>query len=89
MSCLMRSENMDAFPFCLDTKDMEEIIRTVKLIASGFGGINLEDIYAPRCFEIEYSWEKLDIPVFSRWPARDGDSGVRGSHQYFQTGWER
>ena len=45
--------NVDAFPICLDTKDPEEIIRTVKNIAPGFGGINLEDISAPRCFEIE------------------------------------
>ena len=44
---------VDAFPICLDTQDVEEIIRTVKLIAPVFGGINLEDISAPRCFEIE------------------------------------
>ena len=44
---------IDAFPICLDTKDPEEIIRTVKLLAPVFGGINLEDISAPRCFEIE------------------------------------
>ena len=44
---------VDAFPICLDTKDTEEIIETVKRIAPGFGGINLEDISAPRCFEIE------------------------------------
>ena len=56
---------VDAFPICLDTKDTEEIIRTVKLIAPVFGGINLEDISAPRCFEIEKRLkEELDIPVF-------------------------
>ncbi len=56
---------IDAWPICLDTKDTEEIIRTVKAIAPGFGGINLEDISAPRCFEIERRLqEELDIPVF-------------------------
>ncbi len=56
---------VDAFPICLDTKDTEEIIRTVKLIAPAFGGINLEDISAPRCFEIEKRLKaELDIPVF-------------------------
>ena len=57
--------NVDAFPICLDTKDTEEIIETVKRIAPSFGGINLEDISAPRCFEIEERLKKeLDIPVF-------------------------
>jgi malate dehydrogenase (oxaloacetate-decarboxylating) len=57
--------NVDAFPICLDTKNVDEIVRTVKLIAPGFGGINLEDIGAPRCFEIEERLKKeLDIPVF-------------------------
>ena len=56
---------VDAYPICLDTQDTEEIIRTVQLIAPGFGGINLEDISAPRCFEIEQRLIKLlDIPVF-------------------------
>ena len=56
---------VDAFPICLDTKDTEEIIETVKRIAPTFGGINLEDISAPRCFEIERRLkEELDIPVF-------------------------
>jgi malate dehydrogenase (oxaloacetate-decarboxylating) len=55
---------VDAFPICLATRDTEEIIRTVKAIAPGFGGINLEDISAPRCFEIEERLvEELDIPV--------------------------
>src|SRR5918998_395774 len=56
---------VDAFPICLDTKDPDEIVRTVKNLAPGFGGINLEDISAPRCFEIEDRLkEELDIPVF-------------------------
>lgn len=56
---------VDAFPICLDTKDTEEIIRIVKAISPAFGGINLEDISAPRCFEIEERLkEELDIPVF-------------------------
>jgi len=56
---------VDAIPLCLDTKDTEEIIKTVKYIAPVFGGINLEDISAPRCFEIEERLKKeLNIPVF-------------------------
>jgi malate dehydrogenase (oxaloacetate-decarboxylating) len=56
---------VDAFPICLSTKDPDEIVRTVKNIATAFGGINLEDISAPRCFEIEDRLkEELDIPVF-------------------------
>ncbi len=56
---------VDAFPICLATQDTEEIIKTVKYIAPVFGGINLEDIAAPRCFEIEQRLkEELDIPVF-------------------------
>lgn len=56
---------VDAFPIALDTQDTEEIIKTIKLIAPTFGGINLEDISAPRCFEIEKRLiEELDIPVF-------------------------
>jgi malate dehydrogenase (oxaloacetate-decarboxylating) len=56
--------NIDAYPICLDTQDTEEIIRTIKIISVGFGGINLEDISAPRCFEIEERLKKeLDIPV--------------------------
>ncbi len=56
---------VDAFPVCLDTKDPDEIVATVKAIAPGFGGINLEDISAPRCFEIEDRLKaELDIPVF-------------------------
>ncbi|MBI4841237.1 MAG: NAD-dependent malic enzyme [candidate division NC10 bacterium] len=56
---------VDAFPICLDTQDPDEIVRTAKYIATGFGGINLEDISAPRCFEIEERLQKeVDIPVF-------------------------
>jgi malate dehydrogenase (oxaloacetate-decarboxylating) len=56
---------VDAFPICLDTKDPHEIVQTIKHIATVFGGINLEDISAPRCFEIEDRLkEELDIPVF-------------------------
>jgi malate dehydrogenase (oxaloacetate-decarboxylating) len=56
---------VDAFPICLDSQDPDEIVRTVELIAPGFGGINLEDISAPRCFEIEERLKRsLDIPVF-------------------------
>lgn len=56
---------VNAIPICLDTKDTEEIIKTVKYLAPSFGGINLEDIAAPRCFEIEERLKKeLDIPVF-------------------------
>lgn len=57
--------NVDAFPICIDSNDVEEIVNTVKLISPGLGGINLEDISAPRCFEIEEKLKKeLDIPVF-------------------------
>ena len=57
--------NVDAFPICLDTKDVDEIVETVKRLAPTFGGINLEDISAPRCFEVERRLkEELDIPVF-------------------------
>ncbi len=56
---------IDAFPICLDTKDPDEIVRTVKAISPTFGGVNLEDISAPRCFEIEDRLKaELDIPVF-------------------------
>ena len=57
--------NVDAYPICLDTQNTEEIIKTIKNIAPAFGGINLEDISAPRCFEIEQRLKKeLSIPVF-------------------------
>lgn len=57
--------DVDAYPLCLATQDTEDIIRTIKAVAPGFGGINLEDIASPRCFEIEQRLrEELDIPVF-------------------------
>ena len=65
--CVLFKEfaGINAVPLCLDTQDTEEIIQTVKNIAPGFGGINLEDISAPRCFEIEERLKNmLDIPVF-------------------------
>src|SRR5579872_5578847 len=60
-----RFADIDAWPICLDSQDSDEIVRTVQLIAPGFGGINLEDISAPRCFEVERRLrDLLDIPVF-------------------------
>lgn len=60
-----RFAGIDAWPICLDTQDIDEIVRAVEMIAPGFGGINLEDIAAPRCFEIERRLRaSLDIPVF-------------------------
>jgi malate dehydrogenase (oxaloacetate-decarboxylating) len=60
-----RFADVDAWPVCLDTQDVDEIVRTVQLIAPVYGGINLEDISAPRCFEVERRLrELLDIPVF-------------------------
>jgi malate dehydrogenase (oxaloacetate-decarboxylating) len=60
-----RFAGIDAWPICLDTQDADEIVRTVQIIAPAFGGINLEDISAPRCFEVEARLrELLDIPVF-------------------------
>ena len=59
-----RFANLDGYPICLDTQDVDEIVETVKRIAPGFGAINLEDISAPRCFEVERRLvEELDIPV--------------------------
>ncbi len=60
-----RFAGIDAWPICLDTQDTDEIVRTVQVIAPGWGGINLEDISAPRCFEVERRLrDLLDIPVF-------------------------
>jgi malate dehydrogenase (oxaloacetate-decarboxylating) len=60
-----RFGDIDAWPICLDSQDVDDIVRAVELIAPGFGGINLEDISAPRCFEVERRLrERLDIPVF-------------------------
>lgn len=64
--CLFKAfGDVDAIPLCVKSKDVDEIVRTIELISDSFGGINLEDISAPRCFEIEKKLkEKLDIPVF-------------------------
>ena len=65
--CLLFKEfgDVDAFPLCVDTHDVDEFVRTVYLISKSFGGINLEDIAAPRCFEVEERLrERCDIPVF-------------------------
>ena len=59
-----RFADIDAWPICVDTQDADEIIQTVRRIAPVFGGINLEDISAPRCFEVEQSLQDLGIPVF-------------------------
>jgi malate dehydrogenase (oxaloacetate-decarboxylating) len=57
--------NVDAFPLCIKSKDVDEIVRTIQLISGSFGGVNLEDIAAPRCFEIEEKLKKCcDIPIF-------------------------
>ena len=64
--CLFKEfAGVDAFPLCIKSKDTDEIVRTIELLSDSFGGINLEDIAAPRCFEIERRLkERLDIPVF-------------------------
>ena len=65
--CLLFKEfaDVDAFPLCIKSKDVDEIVRTIYLLSGSFGGINLEDIAAPRCFEIEKRLIELcDIPVF-------------------------
>ena len=57
--------DVDAFPLCIRSKDVDEIVKTIKLISGSFGGVNLEDISAPRCFEIERRLkEECDIPIF-------------------------
>ncbi len=65
--CVLFKEfaNVDAFPLCLKTKDTDELVRTIHLLSGSFGGVNLEDISAPRCFEIERKLKEIcDIPVF-------------------------
>ena len=65
--CVLFKEfaDVDAFPLCIKSKDVDEIVRTVYLLSGSFGGINLEDIGAPRCFEIERKLKEIcDIPVF-------------------------
>ena len=59
-----RFANIDAFPICIDSQDPQDIIKTVKLIAPVFGGINLEDIAAPKSFEVERELQNIGIPVF-------------------------
>ncbi len=60
-----RFADIDAFPICINSKDVDEIVRTSALIASSFGGVNLEDIAAPRCFEVEKKLQEIcDIPIF-------------------------
>ncbi|HRW00087.1 MAG TPA: malic enzyme-like NAD(P)-binding protein, partial [Aminobacteriaceae bacterium] len=60
-----RFADIDAFPICINSKEVDEIVRTSALIASSFGGVNLEDIAAPRCFEVEKKLQELcDIPIF-------------------------
>ena len=57
--------DVDAFPLCIRTKDVDELVRTIYLLSGSFGGINLEDIAAPRCFEVERRLKEIcDIPVF-------------------------
>ena len=64
--CLFKEfANVDAFPLCIKSKDVEEIVRTIYLLSGSFGGVNLEDISAPRCFEIEEKLKEIcDIPIF-------------------------
>ena len=65
--CVLFKEfgNVDAFPLCVKSKDVDEIVNTIYLISGSCGGVNLEDISAPRCFEIEKKLkEKCDIPIF-------------------------
>lgn len=65
--CVLFKEfgGVDAFPICVDSKDVDTIVQTIHLISKSFGGINLEDISAPRCFEIERRLKEIcDIPVF-------------------------
>ena len=77
-----RFADIDAWPICLDTTDVDEIVRTVELIAPGFGGINLEDISAPKCFEIEAPAARAARhPGVPRRPTRDGHRRARGADE--------
>jgi malate dehydrogenase (oxaloacetate-decarboxylating) len=79
--------DVDAFPICLDTKDTDEIVETVKNIAPAFGGINLEDISAPRCFEIEDRLkQELEVPVFHDDQHGIGAAGVACAKILFAAG---
>ena len=74
--------DVDAFPLCVRSKDVDEIVRTVELIAGSFGGINLEDISAPRCFEIERQPQGvLRHSRLPRRPARHGRRDLRRAYQ--------
>ena len=76
--------NVDAFPICIKSKDPDEIIKTISLISGSFGGINLEDISAPRCFEVETRLKsQLNIPVFH--DDQHGYSNVRRAYKRFET----
>ena len=78
--------NVDAFPLVLDTKNVDEIVDTIVRISPSLGGINLEDISAPRCFEIEKRLkEKLDIPVFH--DDQHGTAIVKGSNEWLRCSW--
>jgi malate dehydrogenase (oxaloacetate-decarboxylating) len=70
-----------AIPICLATQDTQAIIDTVRYLAPSFGGINLEDISAPRCFEIEDALQDLGIPGLPRRPARHRRGGPGGAHE--------
>ena len=77
--CVLFKEfaDVDAFPLCLNTQDVDQVVDTIYHISDSFGGINLEDIGAPRCFEIERRLkEKCQIPIFSRRPARNSSCCV-------------
>ena len=77
-----RFANIDAWPICLDTQDVDQIVATVAAIAPGFGGINLEDISAPRCFEVERQAARhARHPGVPRRPARNRDRRARRAHQ--------
>lgn len=82
--CVLFKEfaDVDAFPLCIKTKDVDELVETIYNISGSFGGINLEDISAPRCFEVERRLkEKCDIPVFHDRPARYGNCRFRSDTQ--------
>ena len=77
---------VDAWPICVATQDPDEIIMIVRNLAPTFGGINLEDISAPRCFYIEENLMDIGIPVFPRRPARDGGCNAGGGDQRAEGG---